>query len=105
MDLVKIFYALSEKIRLDIIALLLENKELCVCDFIRIFKISQPRLSFHLRILRDANLVKHRKEGKWVYYSINDENKVLDTIKPFIKSYKDFSNIYGGFCDERDKSC
>lgn len=103
MDLIKIFSALSEKIRLDIITLLLENEELCVCDFIRIFKISQPRLSFHLKILRDANLVRHRKVGKWVYYSIDDENEILNAIKPFIKGYKNFS--YGGFCIERDKSC
>jgi len=73
----KVYYALSDSIRLMILRILIEYKELCVCQIQPIFKISQPNLSFHLRILRDADLVKTEKRGKWVYYSLNLDNPVL----------------------------
>lgn len=48
------------------------------------FNMSQPNISFHLRILKDASLLKARKQGKWVYYSINKENQVLELLKDII---------------------
>jgi ArsR family transcriptional regulator len=80
-----IFYALSDKIRLEIIRLLIDNGEMCVCKFQEIFKISQPNLSFHLGILRKANLVKTRRKGTWMNYSLNIENTVLNALIPLIK--------------------
>jgi ArsR family transcriptional regulator len=84
-NLRKAYYALSDEIRLKIIRLLLEYEELCVCQLQPIFNISQPNLSFHLRILRDAHLVKTTKRGKWVYYSLNLENPVLKVNLQLIK--------------------
>ncbi|MHB1697523.1 MAG: ArsR/SmtB family transcription factor [bacterium] len=80
-----VFYALSDKIRLAIIKLLIDNGEMCVCKFQEIFKISQPNLSFHLGILRKANLVKTRRKGTWMNYSLNVENPVLNALIPLIK--------------------
>ena len=80
-----IFYALSDKIRLEIIRLLINNGEMCVCKFQEIFKISQPNLSFHLSILRKANLVKTGRKGTWINYSLNGENQVLKDLIPLIK--------------------
>ncbi len=80
-----VFYALSDKIRLEIIRLLIDNREMCVCKFQEIFKISQPNLSFHLGILRKAGLVKTRRKGTWMNYSLNGENPALKDLVPLIK--------------------
>ena len=81
-----IFYALSDKVRLEIIRLLIDNGEMCVCKFQEIFKISQPNLSFHLGILRKAGLVKTRRKGTWMNYSLNGENPALKDLVPLIKN-------------------
>jgi ArsR family transcriptional regulator len=80
-----VFYALSDRVRLEIIRLLIDNGEMCVCKFQEIFKISQPNLSFHLGILRKAGLVKTRRNGTWMNYSLNGENPVLKDLVPLIK--------------------
>ncbi len=54
--------------------------ELCVCDLARILNVSQSAMSHQLRVLRAANLVKYRKEGKNAFYSLNDDHvKILLT--------------------------
>ena len=87
-ELRKNYYAMSDDIRLRVLKLLTEHDELCVCQLLPVFGISQPNLSFHLRILRDANLVKTEKRGKWVYYSLNFENPVLNANLDLIKNIK-----------------
>lgn len=64
------FHALSEPIRIKVIELL-RHRELCVCDLCDILDISQSKLSFHLKNLKEANLVNARQEGRWIYYSLN----------------------------------
>ncbi|WP_457625311.1 ArsR/SmtB family transcription factor [Persephonella sp.] len=76
-ELKKAYHALSDEIRILIIRLLSEYGELCVCQLQPALDISQPNLSFHLRILRETDIVKYKKKGKWVYYSLNLENPVL----------------------------
>lgn len=69
----ELFKALSDTSRLKIInALILE--EMCVCDVAELLQMSQPAVSHHLRVLRQAQLVKHRREGKVVFYSLDDEH-------------------------------
>jgi len=68
-DLITIYKALSDETRLKILKLL-EHGELCVCDIVAAFNTSQPKISFHLAILKEAGLITDRKEGKWSYYSI-----------------------------------
>ncbi len=79
-----IFYALSDEIRLKILRLVIEYKEVCVCSFMAYFKMSQPRISFHLKILRQANILKARKQGQWSYYSLNEENEVINILKDIV---------------------
>lgn len=68
-DLLTVFKALSEETRLRIIKLL-EGGELCVCDLVAALDMSQPKVSFHLNVLKEAGLVKDRRQGKWTHYRV-----------------------------------
>lgn len=65
----KVFKALADTIRLRILSLL-SSREMCVCEVMVALDLTQPTASHHLRILENVGLVKDRKEGKWVFYSI-----------------------------------
>lgn len=67
------FKALSDETRLRIVALLLENEELCVCDFVGALGETQSKVSRHLRYLYHAGLVKDRREGLWMHYRISPD--------------------------------
>lgn len=69
----KVMKLLGDKTRLIMLKLLEEN-ELCVCEFVAMFQLSQPAVSQHLRKLRDAGLVQETRKGQWVFYSINTKN-------------------------------
>jgi ArsR family transcriptional regulator, arsenate/arsenite/antimonite-responsive transcriptional repressor len=64
------FHALSDPLRLQVIELL-RQEELCVCDLCTALEVSQSKLSFHLKALKEAQLVRSRQEGRWIYYSLN----------------------------------
>lgn len=68
----ELFHALSDDTRLAILGMLRDG-ERCVCELQADLDAAQSRLSFHLRVLRDAGLVADRKEGRWSYYSISPE--------------------------------
>ncbi len=70
-ELTTIFKALSDETRLRIVKLL-EKGELCVCDIVAALNIIQPKASFHLGVLWEAGLIKDRKQGKWIHYSLNE---------------------------------
>lgn len=72
-DLLNIFKALSDETRIRILKLL-EEGELCVCDIVTALDMIQPKVSFHLCVLKDAGLIKDRKQGKWIHYSLNDSD-------------------------------
>jgi ArsR family transcriptional regulator, arsenate/arsenite/antimonite-responsive transcriptional repressor len=72
-DLLTIFKALSDETRLRILKLL-EHGELCVCDMVAAFDMIQPKVSFHLSVLKQAGLLKDRKDGKWMHYRIDDSD-------------------------------
>jgi len=65
----KVLKALADSIRLRILGLL-SSREMCVCEVMVALDLTQPTASHHLRILENVGLVKDRKEGKWVFYSI-----------------------------------
>ncbi len=77
----KTFKALSDETRIHILALLLANKELCVCDFMNLLNITQSKASRHLRYMHHAGLLVDRREGIWIHYriskSISKEAKIL----------------------------
>jgi ArsR family transcriptional regulator len=67
----EMFKALGDPTRLKIInALILA--EMCVCDMVALTKTTQPAVSHHLKVLRQLRLVKYRRDGKIVYYSLED---------------------------------
>ena len=66
---VALFHALSDPIRLSILQLL-RGGERCVCDLQDDLETAQSKLSFHLKVLKDAGLVSDRREGRWSYYTI-----------------------------------
>lgn len=64
------FKALADPTRLQVVDLL-RHQEMCVCDLCDRIQIAQSKLSFHLKILKEANLVHARQEGRWIYYRLN----------------------------------
>jgi len=77
------FKALSDENRLMIIDML-SCGELCACEILEKFKITQPTLSHHMKILCNCGLVNVRKEGKWMYYSLNSNE--IEKFKKFLHS-------------------
>ncbi|HBT64669.1 MAG TPA: transcriptional regulator [Ruminococcaceae bacterium] len=75
------FKVLSDYNRLMIVDML-SCGELCACNILGKFQITQPTLSHHMKVLCDCGLVKSRKEGRWMYYSLNIEK--FDQIKQFM---------------------
>lgn len=73
-DVTKIFKALSDETRLKIAYALTLEEELCVCDVANIVGATTATASHHLRHLKGLGLAKYRKEGKLVYYSLDDEH-------------------------------
>lgn len=72
-DLAELFKVFADSTRMKIIYALMED-ELCVCDIAAIVGTTQSAISHQLRILKQSKLVKYRKEGKIVYYSLDDEH-------------------------------
>ena len=66
------FHALSDETRLRIIDLL-RGGERCVCELTEALDAAQSRLSFHLKVLKDARLVTDRRDGRWAYYALDAE--------------------------------
>src|SRR5438270_8863427 len=65
----RLFRALADRTRLRVLNLIGEQ-ELCVCYFVEILGLSQPKVSRHLAYLRNAGMVNARREGKWMQYSM-----------------------------------
>jgi ArsR family transcriptional regulator, arsenate/arsenite/antimonite-responsive transcriptional repressor len=66
----ELFHALSDDTRLEIVKRLSAGEK-CVCDLTSALDSAQSRLSFHLKVLKDAGVVTDRKQGRWVYYRLN----------------------------------
>jgi len=75
----KLFKALADETRLRILKLL-EVREMCVCEVMVALGLTQPTASHHLGILENEGLVKDRKEGKWVFYSITNQ-KLIENLR------------------------
>lgn len=78
-DLAEFFKVFADSTRMKIIYALM-NEELCVCDIAAIVGTTQSAISHQLRILKQSKLVKYRKDGKVVYYSLDDEH-IAEIVK------------------------
>jgi ArsR family transcriptional regulator len=75
-DIVAIFKALADDTRVRVLKLL-SRGELCVCEIAAALEMEQPRLSFHLRILKEAGIVVDRRQERWILYRLNDADMFL----------------------------
>jgi DNA-binding transcriptional ArsR family regulator len=77
----RLFRALADKTRLKIL-MLLDIREMCVCEIMVALDLTQPTASHHLGILEAVGLVKDRHEGKWVFYDLKDKRaiKLMKTL-------------------------
>ena len=72
------FKALADGTRLDIFRLIAAQAEpICVCDIVDRFDVSQPTISHHLKVLRDAGLVTATRRGIWAYYEVDPRGIAL----------------------------
>ncbi len=85
------FHALSEPLRVQVLELL-RNQELCVCDLCEKLGVTQSKLSFHLKNLKEAELVRSRQEGRWMYYSLNLPQFVV--LEQYLAEFRRFSPIF-----------
>lgn len=81
-DSALIFKALSDETRLRIIDML-SSSELCACDILEEFAITQPTLSYHMKILTESGLVNARKDGAWTRYTLNLE--LMHSLMTFLE--------------------
>jgi len=84
-ELASQFHALSDETRVRVVDLL-RGGEHCVCELIEALKLSQSLLSFHLKVLKDAGLVRDRREGRWAYYALNAET--IEAVGDFIRELR-----------------
>ena len=82
---IELFHALSDETRLEIIELL-RKEERCVCELTDTLDAAQSRLSFHLRVLKDAGIVRDRKDGRWVYYEL--ELGAFEEVETLVSAMK-----------------
>ena len=74
---------LGDKTRLTMLKML-DTHDYCVCEFVEIFKVSQPAISQHVRKLKDAGLVRETRRGQWIIYSLNRESDVISFVRSLI---------------------
>lgn len=84
-----LFHALSDEARVQIVASL-QAGELCVCELMDVVGAAQSRLSYHLKVLKEAGLVTDRREGRWAYYTlrrdaITEAEQLLAGLRPRTK--------------------
>lgn len=98
----QLFHALSDETRLGILEMLRDG-ERCVCDLQEELEAAQSRLSFHLKVLKEAGLVTDRREGRWSYYTLvpaalgeaHDLVRSLATERPVGRKLR----VFGRCCD------
>lgn len=72
----RLLRALAEPIRLQVVQVL-QDGERCVCDLTSDLDLAQSKLSFHLKVLKDAGLIRARQEGRWIYYRLEPSALLL----------------------------
>jgi len=85
--ILNVLSAITDKTRMKILFLLMENEKMCICELSPLLGITRSAVSQHLSILKEMSLLSSRKDGKFVYYSIKNKNirKLLLSFKEFIR--------------------
>jgi ArsR family transcriptional regulator len=68
-----VFKALSDPTRLRILHAISQMSELCECNIVPTFNLSQPTISYHIKVLREAGLVQSERRGQWVWHRVNQK--------------------------------
>ena len=84
------FRALSDPLRLQVLNLL-RSQELCVCELCEKLEVSQSKLSFYLKNLKEANLIRARQEGRWIYYNLNTAQFII--LKQYLAEYRRMNSV------------
>ena len=77
------FKALGDENRLQIVKMIAKRDDVCACSLLDDLNMTQPTLSHHMKLLRDCGVVKARKEGRWMHYSLDSE--VVEQLASFLK--------------------
>jgi ArsR family transcriptional regulator len=95
-DLARMFKALGDPVRLRLLSLIasFEGGEACVCDLTGPFDVSQPTISHHLKVLREAGLVDSERRGTWVYYWVLPA--ALAKLSSLLQAPADAPAVVGG---------
>ena len=91
----RFFFALGDTTRQQILLVFDPGEEICVNDIARLFKLSRPAISHHLKVLRESQLVTCQKRGKEVYYRVNYLYcaEVLRVVHEFVSDQDEFASI------------
>ncbi len=73
----ELFKVLSDKNRCDILEIIFKEKEICACELLKKFDITQATFSYHMKMLKDVKLVNCYKKGTWCIYSINNDTMLM----------------------------
>jgi ArsR family transcriptional regulator, arsenate/arsenite/antimonite-responsive transcriptional repressor len=100
--LARLFHALSDETRLKIVKRLLLGEQ-CVCNLVEMLELGQSHLSFHMKTLKDADLVTDRRAGRWIHYSLKPET--LAELQNFLGTLQqDAVRLEAARCCEEKKS-
>jgi ArsR family transcriptional regulator len=75
-----VFKALSDETRLRIISAISHMEEMCECNIVPVFGLSQPTISYHLKVLREAGLIVSERRGQWVWHRVN-QKAMLNAVR------------------------
>src|SRR4051794_22263124 len=83
-NIATILKLLGDKTRLTMVKML-DTNDYCVCEFVGIFKMSQPAISQHVRKLKDAGLIQETRRGQWIIYSLNKDSRYYPLVQSLLE--------------------
>ncbi len=94
----RLFHALSDPTRLRIFYAMRQGEQ-CVCKLMDVLDAQQSRLSFHLKTLKDAGLVRDRRDGRWIHYSLDP--KALEEVRSVLEELTEAARSCAAACCRR----
>ena len=99
------FKCLSDPTRLAILALVLKQENICVCELTAQLELSQPKISRHLALLRNLSILLDQRKGQWIYYRLNPNlpqwaHAILDVLKQQSEAFKTEKSSSVSYCCE-----